>query len=62
MSIIGLLVILVVIGVGLYLVSLIPMDPKILLVIRCVVILAAVVWVLSFFVDLGIATPHVRHM
>lgn len=52
MSIFAIVFVLIVIGVGLYLVGLIPMDPKILTVIRVVVILAVVLWILDIFFDL----------
>jgi len=48
MTIIGLLVVLVVIGVVLYLInSLIPMDPKIRTIINVVVVLFVCIWLLS---------------
>ena len=47
MTILSLLLVLIVIGVGLYLVGLIPMDPTIAKIIRVVVILAVVVWILE---------------
>ena len=46
---IALLIVLVILGVGLYLVGLIPMDAKILQIVRVVVIIVAVLMVLSFF-------------
>lgn len=59
MSILSLIVLLIIVGVGLYLVQLIPMDPKILTIIRVVVILAVVLWLLDLFVDLG-SIGHIR--
>jgi len=53
MTIIGLLLVLVVIGVGLYLVSLIPMDPTIRKIIVAVVLLAVVLWLLESFAVVG---------
>lgn len=55
MSILTGLGILVAIGVALYLVGLIPMDPTIAKVIRALVLLAVVVWILSavFGVHIG---------
>lgn len=48
MSIIGLLVFLIIIGVVLYLInSLIPMDPKIKTIINVLVVLFVVVWLLN---------------
>ena len=45
---------LVVVGVLLYLLTLIPMDPAIVTIIRLVVILAAVLWVVK---ALGLKLP-----
>ena len=54
MSLIGLIVILVVIGVILWLVNTyIPMDPKIKNILNIVIIIAVVLWLLSMFVDFG---------
>ncbi len=47
MTLIQLVVMLIVLGVGLYLVSLIPMDPTIKTIIRVVVILAVVLSLLD---------------
>lgn len=47
MSIISLLLFLVIIGVGLYLVGLIPMDATILTIIRVVVILVVILYILE---------------
>ena len=50
MSLVGLVVLLVVIGVGLYLVNtLLPMDPKIRTLINVLVVLAVCVWLLEAF-------------
>lgn len=50
MSILTLLVVLILIGVGLYLVNaLIPMDAKIKTIINIVVILLVVLWLLQVF-------------
>lgn len=49
MTLIELVVVLIVVGVGLYLVGLIPMDNAIRTVIRVVVILAVVLWLLQTF-------------
>jgi uncharacterized membrane protein len=46
---ISLLVTLILVGVALYLIGLIPMDPTIAKVIRVVVIVVALLWVLSMF-------------
>ena len=54
MSIIGLIVTLIVIGVILWLVnSYIPMDPKIKNILNIVVVVVVVLWLLSLFVDFG---------
>lgn len=47
MSLIGLLLVLVLIGVGLYLIQLIPMDATIRLIIRIVVILVVILWLIQ---------------
>lgn len=57
---IALLVLLIFVGVALYLVQQIPMDPSILLIIRVVVILAVVLYVLAMFGVLDLPVPHVR--
>jgi hypothetical protein len=50
MSIIGLVVVLVVIGVVLYLVNtLIPMDPKIKTILNAVVLIFVCLWLLNAF-------------
>lgn len=50
MSIITLLVLLILIGVGLYLVNtLLPMDAKIKMIINIVVILVVILWLLNVF-------------
>ncbi len=50
MSIIGLLLVLVVIGVGLYLLNQnVPMAPPIKTIINVVVVLAVVIWLLNAF-------------
>jgi uncharacterized membrane protein len=46
---ISLLITLIFVGVALYLIGLIPMDPTIAKVIRVVVIVVALLWVLSVF-------------
>lgn len=63
MSIITLLIILVIVGVGLYLVNtVIPMDAKIKTIINVVAVLCVVLWLLDVFVGLGTlgTVPHVR--
>jgi hypothetical protein len=62
MGLITLLAILIVVGVALYLVGLIPMDAKILTVIRVVVLLVVILWLLDVFVGIDIPVGHVsRH-
>jgi hypothetical protein len=54
MSIIGLIVVLIIVGVILYLVNtLIPMDPKIKTIINVVVVVCVCLWLLSVFGLLG---------
>ena len=50
MSLIGLIVVLVVIGVILWLVNTyIPMDPKIKTILNIVIVIAVILWLLSAF-------------
>lgn len=48
MSLIGLLILCVVVGAGLYLLNMVPIDPAIKTVIRVVVILVLVIYVIVF--------------
>ena len=57
---IGLLVLLVLVGVGLYLIKQIPMDPVILTVIRVVVLLCVVLYLVQAFGLLDVPLPKVR--
>lgn len=57
---IGLLLVLVLAGVGLYLVGQIPMDPMILTIIRVVVLLCIVLYLVQAFGLLDLPLPHVR--
>jgi len=58
MSLIGLVVVLVVIGLCLYLVeTYIPLSPPITMIIRVVVVLFLIVWLLQVF---GITGPTLR--
>ena len=57
---IGLLVLLVLVGVGLYLIQQIPMDPVILTVIRVVVLLCVVLYLVQAFGLLDVPLPKVR--
>lgn len=60
MSILSLLVVLVIIGVGLYLVRLIPMDPTVQKIITVVAILLIVLWLADAF--LGLGTVHIGRL
>jgi hypothetical protein len=61
MTLIELLVILILIGVGLYLVnSLIPMDAKIKTIINVVVIVVVLLWLLEVFGLIGGAPLHLN--
>jgi len=53
MSLIALVLVLVVIGVVLYLLESLPMDPTIKIVIRVVVIIAVCLWLLSALSGVG---------
>jgi hypothetical protein len=54
---IGLLILCIVVGVGLYLLSMAPMDPTIKRIIRIVVILVLVIYVIIFIANMfGVAT------
>ncbi len=54
MSLIGLVIVLIVVGVVLWLVNTyIPMDPKIKQILNVAVIIVVVLWLLSLFVPLG---------
>jgi hypothetical protein len=57
---IGLIVLLVLVGVGLYLVEQIPMDPSIKVIIRVVVILCVILYLISAFGLLDIPLPRLR--
>ncbi len=59
MSLITIVVALVIVGVVLYLLTLIPMDATVAIIIRVVVILATVLWLLETFGILS-GGPHVR--
>ena len=61
MSLIGLVVVLVVVGLCLYLVeTYIPMSPPIQTVLRVVVVLVLVLWLLSAFGIVGPSLPRLR--
>lgn len=57
---IGLLIVLLLVGVGLYLLQQVPMDPAILNIIRIVVILCVVLYVIQAFGLLDVPIPRVR--
>ncbi len=61
MSLIVLILVLAVVGLGLYLIeTYIPMAPPIKLVIRVVVVIAVVLWLLQLFGVVGPTIGHVR--
>lgn len=61
MSIVSLLIVLVLVGVGLYLVnSVIPMDPKIKTILNVVVVILVLLWLLEAFGIFGGLGWHVR--
>ncbi len=47
MTIVGLILVLVLVGVGLYLLNLVPMDGAIKTVIRVLVILVVIIWIIQ---------------
>lgn len=49
MTLVGLIVILVLVGVGLYLLKFIPMDATIATIIKVIVIVVVILWLLSVF-------------
>lgn len=57
---ISLIIGLVILGVVLYLLTLIPMDPAIQTVIRVVVVLCAVMWLLRAFGVVDMPVPRLR--
>lgn len=61
MSIIGLILVLILIGVGLWLInSFIPMDQRIKTILNVVVVLLVIVWLLQVFGLLGPLNTPVR--
>lgn len=56
----GLLVLLILVGVGLYLIEQIPMDPAIRSIIRIVVILCVVLYLIQIFGLLDLPIPRLR--
>lgn len=60
MSLITLIVVLVVLGVGLYCIeTYVPMAPPFKIIIRVVVVLCVVLWLLQLFGVLNVAVPRV---
>ena len=57
---VGLIVLLILVGVGLYLVGQIPMDPAIVNIIRVVVILCVVLYVVQAFGLLDVPLPRLK--
>lgn len=57
MSLIGLVVILIVIGLVLYLLDLLPLDAKIRSLIRIVVVVFVILWLLTLFLP-ALGTVH----
>ncbi len=57
---IGLLVLLILVGVGLYLVEQIPMDGSIKIIIRVVVILCVVLYLVQAFGLLDMPVPRLK--
>lgn len=49
MSIVSLLIVLILIGAGLYLIKLVPMDPRIRTIVTTVAIVALIIWLLRNF-------------
>lgn len=58
MSILTIVVVIIIVGVLLYLVNaVVPMDPKVKLILQVVVVVALLLWLLSAF---GVAGPLTR--
>lgn len=53
MSLITIVLVLIVVGIVLWLVNMIPMDPTIHMIIRVIVIVAVILWLLRAFGLLG---------
>jgi len=61
MSLIGLALLLILIGVGLYLIeTYIPMSPPIKVIVRVVVVIGLVLWLLQIFGVTGPSIPRIR--
>ncbi len=57
---IGVIVVLILVGVGLYLVEQITMDASIKTIIRVVVILCVILWLIQVFGLLDVPIPRLR--
>jgi len=57
---ISVLIVLVLVGVLLYVITLIPMDPTIVVIIRVVAILFVVLWLLNVFGVMDLPVPRMR--
>ena len=58
-ALVAVVVTLIVVGIVLYVVDLIPMNPQIATLIRAVIVIAAVLWVLAVICGwLGVVVPH----
>jgi len=61
MSLIGLVLVLVLIGVALYLLeTYIPMSPPIVILIRVVIVICVVLWLLQIFGVVGPSVPKLH--
>jgi hypothetical protein len=63
MSLVGLLIVCLIVGVGLYLLDMVPMNPTVKRIIRIVVILILVIYVILFIAGMfGLTTgmPDIR--
>lgn len=63
MSLIGLILVLILVGVGLYLVnSVIPMDSKIKTILNVVVVVIVILWLIDVFgfFDMHVGRTHLR--
>lgn len=61
MTLIGLVLVLVILGVALYLLeTYVPMSPPIKVIIRVVVVVVVVLWLLQLFGVTGPSVPRIR--
>lgn len=56
----GLIGVLILLGVGLYLITLIPMDPAVLTIIRVVIILCIILFLIQAFGLFDVPVPRFR--